>query len=250
MLLLWTQTTAGDAAATAVVLPFTAQSAADWDGVLSYIGRGCSRDAVWRSPGTEWREHSVATSSALVCTDKDSCHAEAAAAPWLARRCGGSIAVRRSSDNPSPLRAGNVVDAALSRDVGVMSCSADRGGQWLEIDLGEHRLVHPRHYAVRHGWGDGFCRLRNWVLEGAGHGAHSGWHTLSRHTHDESIPHHGFGVASFTLLQRNANTVAEERAKPWVRRLRVRMTGPNSSGRHDLCLGGLEVWGEMHIASS
>ena len=154
---------------------------------------------------------------------------EGAGEPYANPAEAGRIAVTRSSD-----LVGTANAAAGRTDT--MSCTDGEPDGWYKFDLGPERRVVPTHYTLKHGGSAGYCRLRHWVLEGSNDDAT--WTVLKTHTEDRSFPSCGYGTASWPITGYTGEP---------VRYLRIRSTGPDSSGRcHYVRVGGFEVYGTLH----
>ena len=106
---------------------------------------------------------------------------------------------------------------------------------WVSIDLGEGRSLIVNYYCLRHGNGDGDCRLLSWDFEGSNDG--SEWTVLRVHKDDNSLPDEGFSVAAWEV----------EGVNQAYRHFRIRQTGYNSSGYgyNNLGCAGIELWGRL-----
>ena len=109
---------------------------------------------------------------------------------------------------------------------------------WISIDLGASRALRLTHYALRHGYEDGFGRLRSWRLEGSNDPS-SGWVTLKDYKDDESLPDRGWCVGDWAV----------EGIEQEYRHFRIIQTGKNSTGYDSLWCAGLELYGELRGAA-
>lgn len=116
-------------------------------------------------------------------------------------------------------------------------------GSWMMVDLGAARRLCVSHYSLRHDvyysyiYGGHF--LRNWVLEGkVDDSANSAWVVLRAHVNDASINRSG---ATFSWSINNSGHQT-------YRYLRIRMTGVNSTGNHNMVCSGIELYGDLYIS--
>lgn len=106
---------------------------------------------------------------------------------------------------------------------------------WYTFDF-KGLLLLPTHYTLRHGWKPGKFCLLNWKLEGSATGKKGSWLTLCNHTDDHTLATSPTNSNTWALTHGPQNY-------PWVRFLRVAMTGPNGHGSYTMCLSGFEVYG-------
>lgn len=151
------------------------------------------------------------------------------------------LSVARSSD-----AKGSAADAAgivFTNSCTKSSPSIDDDGQpsnWYIFDF-KGLLLLPTHYTLRHGWKPGKFCLLNWKLEGSATGKKGSWLALCQHTDDHSLAASPANSNTWVLTHGPQNY-------PWVRFLRVAMTGPNGHGSYTMCLSGFEVYGVcVHI---
>ena len=161
------------------------------------------------------------------------CATKGGALPWSCPVLKGEIATARSSECPwnrfgarSALGCERVESGTYFRS----------GDGWQLFDFGRNRRVVLDAYAVRHGRASGNGRLQNWVLEGSIDG--ESWSELSRHADDDALADIAFATACWPVTGAAARTKRS-------RYLRLRVTGPNSSGLRGLWLCGFEVYGEL-----
>ncbi|KAJ4461400.1 putative E3 ubiquitin-protein ligase HECTD1 [Paratrimastix pyriformis] len=112
--------------------------------------------------------------------------------------------------------------------VGRPCLTADTPGGWLAVELRGIGVM-PTHYTLRHGWDQRLYMLRHWCFEGSQDGAC--WTVLRAHVSDGSLQG-PYGTHTWSL-----------RCAHFYRHFRVRATGPNSSGFHEISLAGLELYG-------
>lgn len=124
----------------------------------------------------------------------------------------------------------------LSRDRAAKNChTRNQPGSWFSIDLGL-RVV-PKAYTLRHARGYNSSALRSWVFEASVDG--ETWTVLREHANDEGLREPG-STHTWPL------PVSADMPEEGWRHVRVRMTGPNSSGDcHYLSLSGLELYGTV-----
>ncbi|XP_032238620.1 repetitive organellar protein [Nematostella vectensis] len=140
----------------------------------------------------------------------------------------GLVTITRSSYGH-----GKATDAADRRP---SWCStSNKPNQWWKIDFGDKRTVVANGYRLRHGWSGNAGALRHWVLEGSMDGRR--WLLLKQHENDDSL---NSAYASGYWKLENITT--------GYRFVRVRQTGPNSTGTNALRLCGFEVYGKIVIA--
>ena len=101
--------------------------------------------------------------------------------------------------------------------------------QWMSVDLGEGRSLHPDHYCLRHNHG-GAHVLRHWRLEGSHDGR--AWVALRTHTDDASIVIASMATAAWPV----------EGATEAFRHFRILQTGP-ANGSNFLMCAGIELYG-------
>ena len=106
--------------------------------------------------------------------------------------------------------------------------------QWLSVAMLNGDAFEVNHYCLRHGWSNGYCRLRSWELQGR-EGDSAGWVTLRKHTNDQALADKGFTTAGWAV----------EGGKGSFSQFRVLQTGPNSSGNNYLACAGLELYGTL-----
>jgi len=146
------------------------------------------------------------------------------------------LTVIRSSD-----AKGCAADAAgmiFTNSCTKSSPTTDEDGQasnWYTFDF-KGLLLLPTHYTLRHGWKPGKFCLLNWKLEGSATGKKGSWLTLCNHTDDHTLATSPTNSNTWPLTHGPQNY-------PWVRFLRVAMTGPNGHGSYTMCLSGFEVYG-------
>ena len=106
------------------------------------------------------------------------------------------------------------------------ACTQNQRNPWIAVDLGQGRSLRPSHYRLQRGY------LCSWELQGSADGVQ--WHTIKRHKETPSHP------AAWTLK-------GGGRA---YRHFRILQTSKNSFRNHNLCCGGLELYGELIDAAS
>ena len=111
-------------------------------------------------------------------------------------------------------------------------------GSWVGVSLPPGYSLVPTHYALRHGFYGGQCRLRHWELRGSSDGKE--WEVLKKHNDDRSLPDEGFGIAHWPLDTTKAFS-----------HFRVHQTGYNSasdinsSSINILFCAGIELFGQL-----
>jgi hypothetical protein len=140
----------------------------------------------------------------------------------------------------------------------------DEEGSWMSVDIGEGRMLIPKWYVIRHGFGDvgirGEGRLRSWKLQASAENKMNrnieddeqepdepdpnSWVTLRTHTNDLSLSAGPYSTVDFDI---KSSPPATEGAPKGVgfRHFRILQTGPNSSGTHHLMCSGIELYGEF-----
>eukprot|EP00940_MAST-03C_sp_MAST-3C-sp2_P000681 g681.t1 len=108
---------------------------------------------------------------------------------------------------------------------------------WMEIDIGENRLIAPDRYALRYGSSNTGYFLRSWNLE-ARRSKETPWTVLRSHRDDSSLNGEGWPFASWPVETRQDDN---ERG---YRFFRIHITGENSAGDFQLVCSGIELWGE------
>ena len=117
---------------------------------------------------------------------------------------------------------------------GKPNSTQDKPNQWLSMAMLNGDAFEVNHYCLRHGWSNGYYRLRSWELQGR-EGDSAGWVTLRKHTNDQALADEGFATAGWAV----------EGGKGSFSQFRVLQTGPNSSGSNTLACAGLELYGTL-----
>jgi hypothetical protein len=128
------------------------------------------------------------------------------------------------------MRAGICVQTSLLCDHALTTSLYDQNSA---LDLGAARRLIVNHYALRHGWDEGLCCLRDWELQGSNNGAE--WTTLRRHDNDETMEQKAFFVAHWAV----------EGVTTAYHHFRVRSHGPDSGGQNYLMCAGIELYGTL-----
>ena len=124
---------------------------------------------------------------------------------------------------------------------GTVSKTKDEENSWWCVDLTEKHALYLTHYTLRHGRYRRRSVLVNWRLEGSLDGRR--WTTLKNHEDDHGLKKDGpyFGPKKdgpyFTC------TWAIDGNPRAFRYFRVLQTGKNSSGKLDISLSGIELYG-------
>jgi hypothetical protein len=106
--------------------------------------------------------------------------------------------------------------------------SQNEPNQWLCYDF-KDRKVRPTHYSVHAHSGNYY--LRSWILEGSIDG--SSWAELDHHTNDQTTnSNHPIGTFSISSDCK-------------YQFLRVRQTGVNANGNHEIILYAMEIFGDL-----
>eukprot|EP00736_Rhodelphis_marinus_P009238 Rmarinus@m.26773 len=111
--------------------------------------------------------------------------------------------------------------------------SANFEGSWCILDLGFSRILNCTAYTLQHGFDKPRHSIRSWVFEGSNDSLK--WVLLREHKDDDSLcgP---YATHTWRLdLPKDAS----------YRYFRIRMTGPDSSGKHYLRAGGIELYGTL-----
>jgi len=127
----------------------------------------------------------------------------------------------------------------------------DEEGAWSIVDFGEKRRAHVTHYTL-------MARQfkshypRAWVLEGSVDG--SKWLPMSTHEEDDALA--GGGGTTKTWILPNTDSAdatgamraagVNQLPESFVRFVRLRQTGPNSSGSFNLMLSCMEFYGLLY----
>lgn len=125
--------------------------------------------------------------------------------------------------------------------------TASKPDQWMAVDLGPHRQLHPTSYMIRHGHNSNSYRLQSWLLEGSDDGV--AWNSIEARVDEHGLddPTYettGFSTASLTI------SYGKHGGKRHFRHLRIKQSGTNSSrehgtGRNCLMCAGIEFYGEL-----
>eukprot|EP00759_Apiculatamorpha_spiralis_P051275 PhF_6_TR516/c0_g1_i1/m.300 len=112
---------------------------------------------------------------------------------------------------------------------------------WIGIDLGSHRRLLCKRYALRHGHEEDHAAMRDWVFEASNDTKE--WHVLRRHKRDLTLQG-PFGLSTYTV----DFTGSREAMEPY-RFFRIRITGPNRAGTNfyhiEVC--ELDVFGTLYV---
>ena len=129
----------------------------------------------------------------------------------------------------------------LSRTPVVALTSASQGS-WICFDFMQ-RAILPTYYTLRH-YTQASYALRNWVLEGSRDGEE--WLLLRAHVNDTALAARDATSSwKIDLGQLHDKKRDETGLMEPFRKLRIRMTGPNSSNSWHLVCSGFEVYGKM-----
>mmetsp|Transcript_12795 Transcript_12795/g.29799 ORF Transcript_12795/g.29799 Transcript_12795/m.29799 type:complete len:889 (+) Transcript_12795:1-2667(+) len=107
---------------------------------------------------------------------------------------------------------------------------------WIALDFGPGNFWLPRSYCLRHGGRSLDDALSHWRLEGCTDGV--SWKKLDEHSGEAPFGRGG-GRQSWNIDVNNP-----------IRHVRLVLTGRNLSGRFDLCLAGLELYGSIYSVKS
>jgi hypothetical protein len=122
--------------------------------------------------------------------------------------------------------------------------SSDEANSSVSVDLRKGRSLVASGYCLRHGYCNGWFRLKSWDFEGSNDG--SSYTVLRAHRNDNSLADQAFSVAAWKV----------EGVKQAYRYFRIRQTGNNSgtsyNGKYDgnncdpaLCCAGIELYGML-----
>ena len=106
---------------------------------------------------------------------------------------------------------------------------------WFAVDLGAGRSAAPHAYTLRHGREDGTDALRSWEFQGSQDG--KVWVTIKAHDGDAGLT----GAWSTCTWHLDPDPGRPQ----GYQMFRIRKTGPNSSNRDHLHLGGIEIYGDF-----
>jgi hypothetical protein len=139
----------------------------------------------------------------------------------------------------------------------------DEENSWMSVDIGEGRVLIPKWYVIRHGFGDvgirGEGRLRSWRLEASAENKMNrnieaseepdepdpaSWVVLRTHTNDLSLAAGPYSTADFEIKSCPPATEGAPKGVAF-RHFRIVQTGPNSSGTHHMMCAGFELYGEL-----
>eukprot|EP00927_Polykrikos_kofoidii_P034573 TRINITY_DN2930_c0_g1_i1.p1 TRINITY_DN2930_c0_g1~~TRINITY_DN2930_c0_g1_i1.p1 ORF type:complete len:1525 (-),score=240.95 TRINITY_DN2930_c0_g1_i1:252-4826(-) len=114
--------------------------------------------------------------------------------------------------------------------------SADKPGQWIQVDLGSGMLMKPSYYCLRTVEKDALTTtLRNWDLSGSTDG--SNWDVLRKHRNDESLEHKCSGhIKGWDL-----------KCSKGYRFFKLSQTGKNGNNNDYMSCGGMELYGDLEI---
>jgi hypothetical protein len=113
---------------------------------------------------------------------------------------------------------------------------------WMSVDLGPNRRLLPTQYCLRHGHRSGNDRLIHWRFEASNDG--TTWTVLKDHSNDESLPNHGFSVASWSIEPQPPPSSRGSSSQGY-RYFRIHQTGKNVYGTNDLNCSGIELYGVL-----
>eukprot|EP00658_Telonema_sp_P-2_P078771 TRINITY_DN7460_c0_g1_i11.p1 TRINITY_DN7460_c0_g1~~TRINITY_DN7460_c0_g1_i11.p1 ORF type:complete len:192 (-),score=20.53 TRINITY_DN7460_c0_g1_i11:388-963(-) len=125
----------------------------------------------------------------------------------------------------------------------------DEEGSWIVVDLGEHRRARISHYTIMSRQFKSHY-LKNWLVEVSVNG--SEWDALSTHCEEDSLAGglgklHTWevGVQASAADVTSAADADRVQSLPgeYVRFVRIRQVGTNSSGSHNLMLSCIELYG-------
>lgn len=118
---------------------------------------------------------------------------------------------------------------------GTVSKTKDEQSSWWCVDLTEKHALYLTHYTLRHGRYRRRSVLLNWRLEGSLD--ERTWTTLRNHENDFGLIRHRVSYSTCTwAIDRNPSA---------FRYFRVLQTGKNSSGKLDISLSGIELYGVL-----
>lgn len=138
------------------------------------------------------------------------------------------IITTRSSDEQ-----GDAIDL-LRNQRGTISGTKDEERSWWCVDLTDKYALYLTHYTLRHGRDNGMSIMRNWRLEGSLDGRT--WKPLKKHENDRGLKD-PFPYYTATWM------VDGELGA--FRYFRIFQTGKNSSGRFNIFLSGIELYGVL-----
>jgi len=107
-----------------------------------------------------------------------------------------------------------------------------RRNNWVVIKLCHHQII-PTGYSIQHYRSYDDYALRNWVFEGSNDGGKT-WHLLLQHTNDHALKKAGHSAVWNIECSKSFS------------KFRLKMTGPNSSGKFHLALSHIEIYGRVY----
>lgn len=138
------------------------------------------------------------------------------------------------SDHGDGEIVGQASDAASRKPI---TCRTKSGKKsWICYDLGRSRRLVINHYTLRHGGPSKEMALQHWRLEGSENG--NDWVTLFTHFNEQALQKK-YGTGSWPI--KGAPTA--------YRYFRIIQIGPNTSGSHELSIGGIELYGTLYETS-
>jgi len=144
-----------------------------------------------------------------------------------------SIIATRSSDERGTAKL--ILENELEGEV-VNTTMAEPFSWWC-VDLTENYVLYLTHYTLRHGQKHKSSFLSNWQLEGSVDECE--WTTLKNHKNDR-----GLADCKTDSIYCTCTWAVDEHRNAF-RYFRILQTGKNSSGRHGICLSGIELYGVL-----
>jgi hypothetical protein len=117
---------------------------------------------------------------------------------------------------------------------GKMNFTLAEPDSWMMVVLNDSVKAKVNWYSLRHGFRNGRYRLRTWLFEGSCDGMN--WTTLKEHEDDELLDAAAFSIAGWEVDDSHAGFYSH---------FRIRQTGGNCQGKHDLCCAGIELYGQL-----
>ena len=150
----------------------------------------------------------------------------------------GSVAVAWSSMHCCP--PSNLVSGPAREGFrGGHSYTRDMVNSSMALDLGRDRRMEVTGYALRNG-GIAEYSLRSWELQGS-EAKEGPWLTLDKRRWDKTISG-DWGAGYWAVDETNTSLVGCGA----VQHVRILQTAKNAWGSHQLCCGGLELYGVLH----
>ena len=145
------------------------------------------------------------------------------------------IVATRSSNGEG--KAEDLLENQVRR--GTVSGTKDQEDSWWCVDLSEKYALYLTHYTLRHGRNSSESVLLNWRLEGSLDGRE--WTILKNHEGDHGLNENRPYYTCTWAFDGKSNA---------FRYFRIFQTGRNSSGKFDIFLSGIELYGVLLEKSS